>query len=106
MFSKISLAAPQTEVVAAGLFDWFNAQIDAATVVVQGGTFLATLIIVLAVAIRSRFQLAPTLVSVAVGAFVIWLVCFDGIATISNLFGEQIEAQAGVVPVIGSTSWA
>lgn len=84
-----------TSVEASGIFDWANTQIDAATVMIQAGTFLVTIIVVLIAAAKSRFQLAPTLTAVVVGGLVIWLVCFDGIKWVGERFSDQAEAAGG-----------
>lgn len=112
MFALLTLAAdPSTSVVlhsvtalqgpiVASVSDTANSMIATWTTVIKGGAVLAAIIIVLVTAIKTRFAIASTLLSVVVAGFLLWAVTADGLGWFSNSIDQEVTGSPAISQVV------
>lgn len=85
-------AAIHGPVLAGGVSDTANGLISTWTTVIRGAAGLAALIIVLVTAVKTRFAIASTLLSVVVAGFLLWAVTANGLGWFSNSIDQEVTS--------------
>lgn len=72
-----------------GFFDWANGFLADASALVKGFTLLACIVVFLSVAIKTRFAIASTILTLVIGGFVVWAVTLNGLGWFSEGINQE-----------------